>query len=282
MKLTFACCLCLAATGVFGQVIPHKSDAEEENLRGKVKSVVEIVYDDKQPGVTPLPASILEKKETKFNRQGNISESTLSSKILTNQGETFLRKVFQYDSLGQVISCSNTREYGLTTTDSFICDGQGNIMVQVSYGAGHAVISKVVRLYDEKGRELLKSDYDVHGPDNILTSETATTYFDVEHQRETKTRKVKGSFEDVLTSLDEKGRPARAQLLDTAKNTLKEWDWTFDKFDNMTNVEEWTATKLMGATRYTYEYDKTGNWTKRSEYKGTNTTRVTSRVVEYY
>jgi hypothetical protein len=274
--------LCFTTTTLFAQNTLSKSDVVKNNLRGHVKSVAETIYEDKHSGVQPAPNEILEVREMKFKLSGDLAESTLSSKILTNSGETFLYKVFKYDSTGHLIACTNTKEYGLNTVDSFECDNLGNIEIVIHYDPRNRIIGKEVYMYDEKNRELLKSDFDADSSDFILTSETETTYFDLERQRETKTRMPTGYFQDILTSLDEKGRIARVQLLDSAKNTTREWDWSFDKFDNMTNAEEWDRDKVLDYTRYTYEYDQFNNWVKRSEYKTGKPTRLTTRVLEYY
>jgi hypothetical protein len=282
MKTILTCLLGLAVSAVFGQDGQKKSDAVKDNLRGRVKSVVETLYDRQQSAASSAPGGILEKRETKFNGQGKITESTLSSWVMKNQGETFLHKIFEYDKDGQPITCTNIKEYGLTMIDSFTCDGQGNIVMQMRYGANHTLVSKKVNLFDEKGRLLLESDFDVAGANFTLTSETETTYFDMEHQREIKTRRPTGVFEDALTSFDEKGRIARVQLLDKAKNTIKEWDWTFDNFDNMVTVEERVDGIAKDTTRYTYEYDKAGNWVKRTEFVSGKPSKVTERVIGYY
>ena len=281
MKILLTCLSGLVVIVVFGQALPKQSQIAKDNLRGRVKSMVETSYDSGLPPQNTPTKSILENKETKFNQQGKITESTLSISISKNQEETFLHQVFQYDKEGQPTVCINTKEYGLTLIDSFICDGQGNIVTQTRYRTNHTPISKIVQLYDEKGRVLLKSDYDVTGANFTLASEIETTYFDLERQRETKTR-FNGFFEDALTSLDEKGRIARVQLMDSTKNTIKEWDWTYDKFDNVVTAEERIAGISKDSSHYTYEYDKTGNWIKRSEFINERPTRVTERVIDYY
>jgi hypothetical protein len=281
MKFIAFCLLGLLAITAYGENPPKKSDASKDNLRGQVKKVVEISYSKQKPPPTLALDGFLEKNETLFNRDGYITESTLTNAVIKNEGESFLHQVFEYDKKGQPIACVNTKEYGLILIDSFTCDGLGNVVIQQRYHTNHSLLSKVVNLYDEMGRELLRSDYDVNDTLLTLTCETETTYFDLEHQRETKTR-CHGIYEDVLTSLDEKGRPTRVQLLDKSKNTIKEWDWTFDNFDNMTSCEERVDGLSKEVRRYTYQYDTTGNWITRTELVDGKATVATDRAIAYY
>ena len=130
MKILLACLLGFTIIHAFGQGLQNGNNEAEYKVRGHVKNVTETLY-NRQPAASAQATGIMESREIKFNRLGKITESTLNSLLMQNSGETFLHKVFGYDKNGLLITCVNTKEYGLTTMDSFMCDDQGNVLIEM-------------------------------------------------------------------------------------------------------------------------------------------------------
>ncbi len=268
-----------------------------ENLKGYVKTVTEYCYDVKFKHGRPIKRKICYWKVYHYDRRGNeISDSELDADGFYACDTNTHTHWYKYDSLGRIVLMYEEPTFvsdsTIDTSKGYACkfvniyDGKGDKALQYFYGC-YGDGGKIIQVLDYKS--LFK--YDTSG--NMIEQD------DYENGKKL--------AEKIVDSYDDKGCLVKSILYypidticwmnmskyDSAGNEIEathyegtKFDWhgvtTFDDKSNelKDNMYSEKGTLLLSG-QYSYEYDKTGNWTKEWYYAD-GKLKVIERAIEYY
>jgi len=276
MKSSFILLLAIiVGTGVVAQ---SKTDWEQLSLKGKVKSLqTKQTHRYKKNGVfTPWENSY--SHLTRFNTTGYRTEY---NEFLAN------------DSLNYKITYTHTpkerktelryfnKELKPTIRKTYLYDAKGNHIDQLEYTTDGQQDRRYTYTYDANGNMLTITGYKKDG----AVSSTTTYQYDSKNRRTNYLLETPGyanSFRKFV--YDDKGNMTEEFWYNGKGAT----DFRFVRsYDAQGNKIEETSYKgngqLVGTTRYAYEYDKKGNWTKKTDFISDGTDFHTeTRTITYY
>jgi hypothetical protein len=218
---------------------------------------------------------------------------------------TFFIITFSLYAYGQVAHTNNQFKNDLRRQKL-----KGNIAMVTDneYDHGDSLKVKSVSKYNDKGN---MKEFFTYSPSGAVLSKTTFTYNDSDKLVEEIRYKADGSLNVKTTcKYDEKGNKIEEDNYDTGgvlfmkvlgkydgkgnrivKDSYNEFGSLFlkcnSKFDedgNETEAKEYDSHKsLQFSTTYDYEdFDKAGNWLKRTMYKNDDPASVTIREIEYH
>jgi YD repeat-containing protein len=232
-----------------GCSVEKKNDLTRDGLRGKVSSYKEFITD-----AWGHPEA---KATYKYDEQGNMTEQITYRKqaFKTNfKDESKIEDKWTYKYDEQVNQTEVNRYKPDGTIDSkatYKYDAQGNMIEQITYGSNTKPLTsgwKQTYKYDEQGNQIeMKLSYDMN---DYFNSKKIYNY------------DAQGNMIEQITYRNKRDEQDKHEIEDK---------WKLDR-------------------KYTYEYDeydKNGNWTKRTEFRNTDPDQikpesVTERVFEYY
>ena len=310
MKKFFFISALLSHSFLFSQNSLDYTDLENEGLKGKVKSVKQQFYDAHDSSgkmvLYPQKSSWGDNYIQKYDSKGNETD-----KIEYSLNDTFLIKFFyKYDDKGNLIEILTTSK----PNDSYrriVCkyNEKNKCVEEARFSEGGEVYSKYTYKYDEKGNNTNENYFDYL---DSTSNYTAIFKYNTEgifesYQEFDWEKKIRV---DITYKLDEKGEITESTdnlypnpfgkttryTYDekgnmTSQDNSNEFDddtgrkktWTYDAMGNITeiNVQSSMGTNH-GSTKYEYEYDKQGNWIKKTQYSDDELGQIIMRDIVYY
>lgn len=277
-----------------------KNDLLELKLAGKVKSLLEttfveelryIISENSKLELTPIRCknNFLQKGDMDilFNDQGNKIEEN----IYYSKGSLYSKRILKYDNNQNIIE-ENIYNYlpngnldGQYTSKFYNkYDDKGNIVEQCGCNSDNNLNKNTSYMYDDKRNLIEKNWYET---DDGLGRKDTWKYDGKGNVIENIWYKSNGSIvKKWIYKYDDKKNIIEEIIYNSNSNS----DYTlYYKYDDKGNEIEVNTYSLDEDLRtkhtcqsYNYNYDETGNWTKRTEFENAITIEITAREIEYY
>ncbi|HOF16991.1 MAG TPA: hypothetical protein PLF32_08840 [Bacteroidales bacterium] len=276
---------------------------QENNLRGKVKSIVEYEYAmidaegniDKEMGASG-------KDYSTYNKTGNIIEY----KVTDSKGIVGLKTIYQYENNLRTKENTYNSKNKITERWSAVYNDKKKIKEAYRVFEGNN-IEKVFYTYDNKG-VLLEEKWLLN---NAVSLKVSYTYTDngrtVEKKTSDASDKVVGveirkyndagilleeskfNYKDALKGkticiYNEKEQLIEEQTYDSLLHLEGKIVFIYDKYGNIAE-EKWYDNKNQRTShiKNTYTYDKSGNWIEKTEYDTeVQFGIIYKRIINYY
>jgi len=249
------CCLLAAVTIAHAQ---SPTDWKQLELKGKVKSLsTQQTYRYKKAGEW-LPWEKTYAKDYLFNNKGRYTEYM----DYGLDGKLSYSIIYTYTAKNTTLAFFD-KEGKAGIKKIHVLDDKGRVTEEIEYTKDGVPDRRYANSYDEKGNKITVTGYKADG---TMTSKITYTY------------DAGGRMIGYLTATPGYANSSRKYVLDEKGNT-KEDIWyngqgaieyryvrTYDEKGN--KIEELTykgKDELRNMIRWKYEYDKNGNWTKRTE-----------------
>ncbi|MBI4945653.1 MAG: hypothetical protein HY840_04545 [Bacteroidetes bacterium] len=298
-----------------------KTSVEEDGLKGKVKQLRQHFYKaEVKSGVIstgakaigtgfPFDTFIPQNFMYEYDEKGNIIKS--NSNDDTAQSKT----TYEYDDKGNVLEVKNfgsngsvgssyTHQYndqGMLTktiaynqgylwiTETLQYDSKGNITEDISNYADGSLKSKQLYKYDAKGNLIEENEYSP-SDSNLFPKGTSCcnvhryAYDDKGHKTEETDYDSNGDLAGV-NKFDSKGNRIELHIYMKFDNKNSGSNSVY-KYDDMGSIIEeqtdWTDGTFHSRNKYTYDYDKQGNWVKKIEFENDVPKYITVRDITYF
>ena len=136
------------------------NDLTNQKMRGHVKEIAETSFDAKESFGEVKKDGVKDKKEQKFNKQGNITEEN----IYDENGELTSKWKYKYDKDGNMTESNKYDENGdLTSKWKYKYDKDGNITESNTYDENGDLTYKYTYKYDKDGNRTESNNYDKDG-----------------------------------------------------------------------------------------------------------------------
>lgn len=250
-----------------------KNDLEEENLKGRVRSVVEKSYDAEEKFGEAIKTELYQQKDYYFNEQGDFTEErhrlSRSNPDYFSYGET----IFQYDQQGNIIEKKSewisSGFFGeIKHKYTYKYDNIGNKMEENYYNSEGELSSKEVYKYDGRGNKMEKNWYNSKGE---LKSKYTYKY----DGKGNKTEENSYNSERKLSSkkvckYDSKGNKTEEIEYNSEGKIEEKYVYVYDKKGNEIESNKYGAD---GKLEYKYisRYDSKGNKAEEIKYNSDNT-----------
>ena len=259
-----------------------KTDLQNLSLQGKVKQVIELQY---------LAVERFGKPE-----KGNLYRAEGWDLIMEFNEQGYFTKMTHVDPYG--------KEVGYT---DYLYNEQNELVSELNYDSEGGFIDRTNLIYDEKRR--LYETVTINSNDGISGS-MLVDYDDKENKVTESVYNHRGMLlQKEIRWLDKKGLPVETRIFGEDNNLINYRKEKFDKnglrseltvispdeevimnitfkYDKKENLILQEGTDEEGKAflpvRYTYEFDKQGNWIKRVEYMGDRPTFILERQFDYY
>lgn len=247
-----------------------KTDRQEMNLKGKVKSVIENRCmatisdgsDDSDYDPMKVPRDII---TMKFNLTGN----------LTQYGSDYSTNKYTYNATGKLIQNCATDPNGDTSFRwIYKYDSKKNNTEIERYGSSK-LEGKMVMKYDIKGNMIEEKRFDEEGK----LEEINTFIYDAgNHKIEETTTNTEGKvYRKISYKYDALGN--NIEYLSENTKVL----YSYDKNKNMIKMSvSYNGDQTPRETVFTYEYDSQNNWTKETTSDNIKVNCIATRKYEYY
>ncbi|MFH1118560.1 MAG: hypothetical protein V1775_01970 [Bacteroidota bacterium] len=230
----------------------QKNDLNRLNLKGKISSINEKAFQPISDGATLSKGRMVQWYRNTFNTTGNKVEdikfkadSTIDKRFVYTYNEKGNRQELNVFSADNLLTLKVIYQYDL----------QGNLLEDISYDGTGQIGKKIVYLYDEYGNVM---EENIYNPDGVLRQKYRYNYSNENNRTETSLHKGSGELERRITyKRDEKGN-------ETEENTFS--------FDG----------SLLFSSTNLYEYDKKGNWIKKTNYSNNKPVSITERKILYF
>lgn len=268
-----------------------KNDLQKQELKGKVKSVVQKVYTGSEKFGEVEKDSVFcdifstDCNKSYYNEFGNKTIVEYDSHILLGKG------VFTYDNQQFLIESKNfDREGKLFQKDVYKNNENGKPFEMNSY-INDTLFHKVITKYDSKHNVIERCTYRENGNlekeekykynENGDLIEKIITNSDIGFEYiDGKLSKAPLS-ERYTYTYDDKGNQIEEQLISNKSNArgVYEYDSEGNKikstyFDDSGN--------MLFITIFSYTYDEHKNWIKQVKYKNNKVEYIIERIIEYY
>ena len=270
MKKLLLILLCLPMIG-FGQTQKKEieNDLTRENIKGKVKQIIEAYFDAKEAFGKPKKENLTDKYKIKYNMDGNITEEI----DLIFKGIDSKYK-YLYNEDGNLISETEYEDDTLMMKTIYKYDEYGNIMEEISYNSDGNLTSKHKYQFDEYGNITEEMIYDYDGTLDILIK----YYYDegnISYQTSTTFNFYVPDTDTVINGVKEK-----RWKIQPKEHKLK---YQYDENGNKTESANYNADgEIEWKNKYQYEYDKLNNWIVKTTYVDDKLENIVERKIEYY
>lgn len=234
-----------------------KNDWEENNLKGKVKSVKQITY------------------ETSLDESGTPQKGKISTDSYKNFEEFFHPNGF-LNEIRYFDANNNLKEY-----DIYQYDAKNKLSEIHSFNQNKELKKKTHYIYDKKGNVSQKIYESLNGLPNIKKT---FTY----HSNGQKATELTYNAEGVLESKmkfsyhSDNGKVSKFTYYDANDVLMGEIFITYNRESNP--IEEKYDLKGLGkfSFRYEYIYDTNKNWVQQVQYSDKEPVRMIERTIIYY
>ena len=285
------------------QAQQKSSDLQEQNLRGKVKSMEEWEYGDAEviagKGVyIDEGTEVVSHHICQFNRRGNLEEE----KSFDSEGKMIGKNKYKYSEVGDLMESSEHNAKGkccgrnvyaynshrqFATLTLFLSDGsietatyhysKERLLDSITWN--NPVRRKEFFRYNgkgqlcekqlfEDGKQVERNEFVYDGQGNII-EESRTT--------------ADGKRHKTLSTYDDTGRLQSVIQQDENGRQESRTCWEYDQYGNIL-VETWYNEENIRNVRSTceYTYDAQGNWTQQIWFDDGKPFSVTRRKITYY
>ena len=261
---------------------------QTENLKGAVKSYTQSIYKATdmfgkiEKGDRGFSTYFLEDDlrniTATYNEKGNLIEVSEYNPI---SGSLSQKTNFLYDDNGKQIEENSYDADGvLEGKKKLLYDEKGKLTEINTYAADSSLAEKVTFVYDEKGNQIERNRY---MPDGSLNWREKYAY----NEKGYIVEKIVSVLEDVFLqkskfTYDKSGN--RIEVSISEQDGLKKANGKI-AYDDEGNPVEWSSLDSEGNTKegkFTYQYDKKGNWTQMVIYKNGIPKNIVEREYTYY
>jgi hypothetical protein len=234
-----------------------KNDLKENNLKGKVKSMEEAVYD------------VVEK-------DGGIEKSSLNWKhlvIYNKDGNKIMKKTYKLDG-------------SLEDVYKFIYDEKGRLLEEVGGDVAGKYLTKMIYEYDNKGGMI---------EDNLWAPKYSHPIITRTHKYDEKGRLIESidwwSYRKskvmwkYVYEYNDNGKVSIEKLYKDDRGRIKEWvNTSYEYNENGDKIREVIKSARFDPSIYTfkYKYDEKGNWIRRIQTDQGEPYQIMERTIEYY
>lgn len=270
MKKISSCFLLLVLITSFVFAQKQKTDWAYNDLKGAVKSVKKTgTYRYRQNGKFTEWAAIKSELMV-FDSKGNKTEHT----FYKEDGTYDYKQIIKRDAVAK------TKESGTDLPGSgkgiFRYDDNGNELEEQQYKSDGSLISKYINTHDANGNLTMSKGYK---PDGSLLTTRKWKY-------DSKGNTIESDMGWGIDSYKYDGNGNRTEQLNyNPDGTLKlRYTFKYDDKGNKTEEFKYTATGVLkDHNTWTYEYDKQGNWIKRTQITSENEPfSIEERAFVYY
>lgn len=257
-----------------------RTDAEKENLRGKVMSVKDKYYEEGTTffGLIPFKKKFWDEYK-EFNKEGNF---VFEDKPSYHGGNYRDRSFYKYDERGNCIeqinsNYENGNKYTYSNHYKYIYDEYGNIINENWYSYDRLVY-KYYYKYNDSGYCIEQLSYKNEN-DSTPTKEN---YIRDNKGNIIETKKY-SSFGDskIVYEYDNKGNRIKEEYYDKADNEPKRN--LLYKYNEEKDIVEEIHSDNYYTIKYIYKYDSKGNWKTQTKYKGNGSIDyIVKREIKYY
>jgi|SRR5690554_1421603 len=240
-----------------------KNDLEEENLKGKVRRIIEnSYYAEYKFGEPQKGEKIFGQSEDLFNEQGMLIEKRFTNIF----GDRVIKK---YNDRGlELETILFNEEGGLNSKTIYQYDKDGNRIERAQYDSKGKLERKEATKYDENGNRIEKVRYNSNGKIEYKESvryddkgnETEINYYELDKLVEKEEYVYK--YDNEGNKIEEEGSlyDSEGELKDRQKNV--------NKYNRKGNLIEEIRYDLKGNLEHklTYKYDKNDNETEVCRY----------------
>jgi hypothetical protein len=286
-----------------------QTDLENEDLKGKIKTVATTVYRTSMKEGKIKLRSISQVQESSFNKAGYMISTAYQINSLS-MGEGPKRKiVYELDKDNKMLKATNYKDAVEAMSTQYVYK-KGQLM-EAKYQEGEALLGTEYSTYDAKGNKLSSNSTNAEG--NSLQKLEFT------YTKENKLASKKKSKGEVLVAYTKYEYPSKEEEktidLETATEEETISSYTIDTYDDNKNLlssieyspdgkvkrkhlnqynkqGNKTLKQIFDAEgneeaynymRYEYLYDEKGNWTQKVEFlKNGNSLDAVQREIEYY
>lgn len=241
----------LLSVGCWGE--KPKSDATEMRLVGDIESVriESFRAEEKFGSVQRGKATDVENYFILFNQKGNQKERI----FYDTQGKATRKYTYAYNDENQRIEVNLFKENGeMTHKYLYQYDNKGNRIEINDYTADGKLFMKEKQTFDEDNWPISRISYDANG-----------------------------KFLRERKFLRDKHGNIQEETLYSADGSLKSRTaYFYDEKGNPTKEERYAKNNMLESTKNSvYEFDKHGNWIKRTDYQNSKPTFIVERTIVY-
>ncbi|MDR2564019.1 MAG: hypothetical protein LBC98_08790 [Prevotellaceae bacterium] len=260
----------LAILILFAQTaLAQKNDREKMNLKGKVKTVMQIEY--KIGEDTEDEARMKYVFNSKGYKTAEISED--------REGNSIYRNDFAYDKTGRLISETETDNLiNYVMVKSYKYNSLGKIE-QIKVEAKKDLLQTFVYEYSDGGNtrniKLLKK--------KGMTDENFIQKYDANENMIEEIRTEGNEYKKFVYLYDEMNRLIAKEEYNKSDRLRYKTEYAYDMFGNVITETSGYVGGTASPTvfTYVYQYDEHGNWTNVREQSEGKTFNVISRRIEY-
>ncbi|WP_299398679.1 hypothetical protein [uncultured Gelidibacter sp.] len=261
------------------------NDLKELNLKGRVKSVVEIPYNVKDSFGEITKGKIAQgfldhNIGRTFNHNGYLIEHNKYNDL----GGIYYRTIYLYDKNSNINELNRYDSDGkLIFKYKYIYDNYGNEIEEARYNNEGILISKYKHeyVYDKKGNKTEMLFYDKKG---VFKSKDVFSYDD------------NGNLIEFIEDFEEGSFKTKNSYKYNDKGNQIEWvsykdggvfDFKYiNKYDSHSNIIKSTLSEYdtIQKTDFSYKYifDEKNNWIRETQYTNGFPKKITERTIEYY
>jgi len=252
-----------------GYIIPGNiiTDLQKQNVKGKVKSILEIRQGNTNSEDSSASAGVTYEKLSRYNIDGFEVETS----ILNNLGRTSTVSHL-FDTAGYKIGLREyTQDGTLWLTVTYKLDENGSRLEAVydwmGKGGFDEMREKSEQLYEVLDRNawdkvLYKNDYRGMPLEEKYLRKDGSLLFKFTYRY------------DVL------GRKTEMNYFNSKGRTSWETKYRYDKNGNLSESTVYKSNRVAARSEYSYQFDVNGNWTNRVEVRKVNYNILTSNLVE--
>ena len=263
-------CAMITTTRAFATNRKTESDLEQENIRGRVKSYTEFIYEgSKEFGKITKGKEVIKRVcsfddtglciEEKWYDFGNLFKMTIKKR--GDEEGTIEKITYDFSNKGEI------EEFVYTSWHD-----NGGVYIVVTFDGDGNQTKQDVSLFDEKGRMkssaiYTKSDKD---PEELVTYEYDINGNPVKKRRWNKTNNYSEEvdFIDSYSKFDVSGNITETKSYDSDVDLIWRMTWKYDKHGNIIeNILYDSEGGIKGEYRAEYTYDKSGNWIVKTKEK---------------
>jgi len=247
-----------------------KNDLTKENLKGKVRRVIENSYDTEEKFGEVIKTDQYGQKEFYFNEQGYF----LQKKERFNYPDYFSynTETFKYDQQENIIEKrfeSNNSMFGESSHKyTYKYDKKGNKIEENRYNYKGELEDKVVYKYDSSGNKIEKNNYNSKGE---LRSKETYKYDNKGNEIEENWYNSEGELEDkVVYKYDSSANKIEESGYNSKGELEGKVVYIYDNRGNKIE-ENWYNSEGELRSKETYKYDNKGNEIEHRVYNSDNT-----------
>jgi hypothetical protein len=269
--------LLFSATLFVKAVTAQGVDWKQLELKGKIKSMkTQETYRYKPNGVW----TEWEKTYSRTYLFDNTGRTTTFEEMRTD-GTAGYKIVYKNKPKDKKIELAFFDKDGnATSKKTHVLDDKGRLLEEISYNKEGAPDQRYVYTYDDKGNRLSMTGYKADGS---VSSKTSWTYDNKGKPASNLVETPGYANSSQEYTYDDKGNRTSESWYDGKKQLTFRFAWTYDANGNRIEESKYRGDKFLSKTSWKHEYDKAGNWIKKTQYSEDGIDFwVVERAIVYY